>query len=129
MLTEVYTISVDVVAPVVSLTSPADGGATNDATPLLDYTVDDPTATVVVTVDGVPVATRNGEELASLADGEHPVRVEATDAADNSGSDAASFTVDTVAPLVTADPPGGSYATRAERHAERLRAGHHPLHP
>ena len=109
VLIEVYTISVDLVPPVVALSSPADGGATNDATPLLSYTVDDPTASVVVTVDDAPVATRDGEYLASLGDGQHSVRVEATDAADNTGSDAASFTVDTVAPVVTADPPGGSY--------------------
>ncbi|WP_302687003.1 hypothetical protein, partial [Acinetobacter seifertii] len=48
---------VDLVAPVVGFSNTA----TNDTTPALTGTIDDPAATVVVTVDGVNYnATNNG---------------------------------------------------------------------
>ncbi|MEI1679599.1 BapA/Bap/LapF family large adhesin, partial [Acinetobacter baumannii] len=79
---------VDIIAPVVGFTNVT----TNDDTPPLTGTVDDPTATVVVTVDGVDYpATNNGDgtwtladnTLPSLIDGPHTVSVIATDVAGN----------------------------------------------
>ncbi|MGQ1689571.1 BapA/Bap/LapF family large adhesin [Acinetobacter baumannii] len=79
---------VDIVAPVVGFTNVT----TNDDTPPLTGTIDDPTATVVVTVDGVDYpATNNGDGtwtladniLPSLIDGPHTVSVTATDPAGN----------------------------------------------
>ncbi|WP_316249919.1 BapA/Bap/LapF family large adhesin, partial [Acinetobacter sp. WU_MDCI_Abxc222] len=79
---------VDLVAPVVGFTDVT----TNDDTPPLTGTIDDPTATVVVTVDGVDYpATNNGDgtwtladnTLPTLADGPHTVSVTATDVAGN----------------------------------------------
>ncbi|WP_372548999.1 BapA/Bap/LapF family large adhesin, partial [Acinetobacter pittii] len=79
---------VDLVAPVVGFTDVT----TNDDTPPLTGTIDDPTATVVVTVDGVDYpATNNGDgtwtladnTLPILADGPHTVSVTATDVAGN----------------------------------------------
>ncbi|MDC4931457.1 Ig-like domain-containing protein, partial [Acinetobacter baumannii] len=79
---------VDIVAPVVGFTNVT----TNDDTPPLTGTIDDPTATVVVTVDGVDYpATNNGDgtwtladnTLPSLIDGPHTVSVTATDPAGN----------------------------------------------
>ncbi|WP_416232068.1 BapA/Bap/LapF family large adhesin, partial [Acinetobacter pittii] len=79
---------VDLVAPVVGFTDVT----TNDDTPPLTGTIDDPTATVVVTVDGVDYpATNNGDgtwtladnTLPVLADGPHTVSVTATDVAGN----------------------------------------------
>ncbi|MHB8842377.1 MAG: S8 family serine peptidase [Candidatus Aquicultor sp.] len=105
--TEIYTI--DSAAPVVEILSPVNGGLTNDSTPQLSYTVDDPTADVVVSVDTIPVSAANDTDLGSLADGTHTVKVTATDAAGNSSSSQSTFTVDTVAPTASATPAGGLY--------------------
>ncbi|NUF86058.1 Ig-like domain-containing protein, partial [Acinetobacter seifertii] len=79
-------VSADITAPVVAL----DDVLTNDNTPVLTGTVNDPTATVVVTVDGVNyTATNNGNgtwtladnTLPALTDGPHTVTVTATDPA------------------------------------------------
>ncbi|MDC5428263.1 Ig-like domain-containing protein, partial [Acinetobacter baumannii] len=97
------TVSADITAPVVAL----DDVLTNDSTPALTGTVNDPTATVVVTVDGVDYpAVNNGDgtwtladnTLPVLADGPHTITVTATDAAGNVGNDTAVVTIDTVAP-------------------------------
>ncbi|MFJ1521902.1 Ig-like domain-containing protein, partial [Acinetobacter sp. ABJ_C1_1] len=59
------TVSADITAPVVAL----DDVLTNDSTPALSGTVNDPTAKVVVSVDGVNYpATNNGNGTWTLAD-------------------------------------------------------------
>ncbi|QNY28244.1 type I secretion C-terminal target domain-containing protein [Acinetobacter seifertii] len=94
-------VTVDTTAPVVALNDVL----TNDSTPALTGTVTDPTATVVVTVDGVNYpATNNGDgtwtladnTLPVLADGPHTVTVTATDPAGNVGTDSAVLTIDTI---------------------------------
>ncbi|WP_436480216.1 Ig-like domain-containing protein, partial [Acinetobacter seifertii] len=79
---------VDAVAPTVAVTT----ALTNDSTPALTGTVNDPTAKVVVTVDGVNYpATNNGDgtwtladnTLPALTDGPHTITVTATDPAGN----------------------------------------------
>uniref|UniRef100_UPI001D0DA7D9 Ig-like domain-containing protein n=1 Tax=Acinetobacter colistiniresistens TaxID=280145 RepID=UPI001D0DA7D9 len=79
------------VAPIVAL----DNLLTNDNTPLLTGTVNDPTAKVVVSVDGVNYpANNNGNgtwtladnTLPALTDGPHTVTVTATDPAGNVGT-------------------------------------------
>ncbi len=100
------TVSADITAPVVAL----DDVLTNDSTPALTGTVNDPTATVVVNVDGVDYpAVNNGDgtwtladnTLPALTDGPHTITVTATDAAGNVGNDTAVVTVDTTAPVVS----------------------------
>ncbi|EYT42557.1 bacterial Ig-like domain family protein, partial [Acinetobacter sp. 478810] len=97
------TATVDAVAPAVVITDLL----TNDSTPALTGTVNDPTATVVVTVDGVDYpAVNNGDgtwtladnTLPALTDGPHTITVTATDAAGNAGTDTAVVTIDTTAP-------------------------------
>ncbi|KKW82399.1 hypothetical protein AAV96_00310, partial [Acinetobacter sp. AG1] len=97
------TVSSDVTAPMVNV----DDVLSNDATPALTGTVNDPTATIVVNVDGVNYpATNNGDgtwsladnSLPNLADGPHTITVTATDAAGNVGTDTAVLTIDTTAP-------------------------------
>ncbi|WP_228275000.1 beta strand repeat-containing protein, partial [Acinetobacter seifertii] len=97
---------VDAVAPTVAVTT----ALTNDSTPALTGTVNDPTAKVVVTVDGVNYpATNNGDgtwtladnTLPTLTDGPHTITVTATDPAGNVGTTNAVVTVDTTAPVVT----------------------------
>ena len=57
------TVSADITAPVVAL----DDVLTNDSTPALTGTVNDPTATVVVNVDGVDYpAVNNGDGTGRL---------------------------------------------------------------
>ncbi|MBZ6534701.1 BapA/Bap/LapF family prefix-like domain-containing protein, partial [Acinetobacter seifertii] len=95
--------TVDAVAPTVTVTT----ALTNDSTPALTGTVNDPTAKVVVTVDGVNYpATNNGDgtwtladnTLPALTDGPHTITVTATDPAGNVGTTNAVVTVDTTAP-------------------------------
>ncbi|OUC57273.1 hypothetical protein MWQ_19329, partial [Acinetobacter seifertii] len=96
-------VTVDTTAPVVALNDVL----SNDSTPALTGTVTDPTATVVVTVDGVNYpATNNGNgtwtladnTLPALTDGPHTITVTATDPAGNVGTGSAVLTVDTTAP-------------------------------
>ncbi|WP_227505641.1 BapA/Bap/LapF family large adhesin, partial [Acinetobacter calcoaceticus] len=97
---------VDLVAPVVTFPDVS----TNDSTPALTGTIDDPTATVVVTVDGVDYpATNNGDgtwtladnTLPVLADGPHTVSVTATDVAGNVSTPVTgTVTVDATAPTL-----------------------------
>ncbi|MFA5747085.1 MAG: FN3 associated domain-containing protein [Candidatus Paceibacterota bacterium] len=104
----VPTITQDGQGPNVIITSPT-GGNTSDTTPLLAYEVD-AGLTIVVKVDGTPVATRTGESLAELAAGSHVVAVYATDAAGNTGSASVNFTVDQSVPgLLDANYPSGVY--------------------
>ncbi|MFH4324607.1 Ig-like domain-containing protein, partial [Acinetobacter baumannii] len=95
--------TVDALAPTVALSDVL----TNDSTPALTGTVNDPTAKVVVTVDGVAYpAVNNGDgtwtladnTLPVLTDGPHTVTVTATDPAGNVGTTNAVVTVDTTAP-------------------------------
>jgi len=96
----------DIVAPVVTL-APL---TTNDTTPALHGTVDDPTATVIVNVNGTDyTATNNGDGTWTLADntlpalpqGDTNVTVTAHDPAGNVGTDNGTVSVDTTAPTET----------------------------
>ncbi|MDC4361029.1 Ig-like domain-containing protein, partial [Acinetobacter baumannii] len=108
------TTTVDAVAPAVVITDLL----TNDSTPALTGTVNDPTATVVVNVDGIDYpAVNNGDgtwtladnTLPTLADGPHTITVTATDAAGNVGTDTGVVTVDTAAPAAPViDPVNGT---------------------
>ncbi|HBM1760454.1 TPA: Ig-like domain-containing protein, partial [Acinetobacter baumannii] len=108
------TAVVDAVAPTVAL----DDVLTNDSTPALTGTISDPTATVVVNVDGTDYpAVNNGDgtwtladnTLPTLADGPHTITVTATDAAGNVGTDTGVVTVDTTAPAAPViDPVNGT---------------------
>ncbi|EXS26809.1 bacterial Ig-like domain family protein, partial [Acinetobacter sp. 826659] len=96
----------DGLPPVVSLTDEV----TNDATPDLSGSINDPNATIVVTVDGIDYpAVNNGDGtwtlpndiLPTLSEGAHSVTVTATDLAGNTGTDTGVVTIDTVIPVVT----------------------------
>ena len=94
--------TVDTVAPRVAISTPVAGSTKNNA-PVLTYSASD--GTVVVKVDGVVVSKVSGNTLDPLADGPHTVRVEATDAAANTGFAEVSFTVDTAAPTIVITSP------------------------
>lgn len=89
----------DIIAPSVVL----DDFTTTDPTPELSGTIDDPTAVIVVTVDGTEyVADNNGDGTWTLPNGSLPpldagantITVKATDAAGNEGNDSAIVTWD-----------------------------------
>ncbi|WP_284083159.1 beta strand repeat-containing protein, partial [Acinetobacter pittii] len=99
--TDTAVVTIDTSVPVVSL----DDLTTNDTTPALTGVINDPTATVVVNVDGVDYpAVNNGDgtwtladnTLPALIDGPHTVTVTATDPAGNTATDTATLTIDTV---------------------------------
>ncbi|MDO8446731.1 MAG: Ig-like domain-containing protein, partial [Deltaproteobacteria bacterium] len=94
-------ITYDSIPPTVTISSPATG-ITNNSTPTLTYTVSD--GTVVVKVDGVIVSKVSGNNLDTLSDGSHTVRVEATDLAGNTGFAEVTFTVDTLVTAIIIDP-------------------------
>ena len=109
--------TVDAVAPVVAINDLT----TNDATPELTGTVDDPSAIVVVTIDGVDyTATNNGDgswtladnAVAALADGSYTATVTATDADGNVGSNSGTIVIDTTPPAIpTVDAGNGTEIT------------------
>ncbi|MGQ7248692.1 Ig-like domain-containing protein, partial [Halomonas sp. V046] len=97
------TTTLDATAPTVAL----DSAITNDTRPALSGTVDDPGATIVVTVDDVDYdATNNGDGTWTLADdavpalgeGDTTITVLATDAAGNSRTVTGVIVIDTVPP-------------------------------
>ena len=85
-------------APIVIITSPSPG-FTNNKTPLLTYTVSD--GSVKVYVDNAIVSKISGNNLDSLPDGFHTVRVESVDSGANIGSATITFTVDATGPSGT----------------------------
>jgi hypothetical protein len=92
------TVNIDMTAPTVSITAPANGSITSNSTPTLTYTVSD--GTVVVKVDSNVVSKVSGDTLSVLSDGSHTVTVEATDAASNVGTLTNTFIVDAGAPII-----------------------------
>ncbi|EGR2355535.1 hypothetical protein D0269_21805 [Vibrio alginolyticus] len=92
--------------------------ATNDSTPALSGTVNDATASIVVTINGVDYpAINNGDgtwslldnTLPELAEGEYVVKITATDPAGNSSTVSGSLVIDLTAPdTPTINPSNGS---------------------
>ncbi|MDM1263902.1 type I secretion C-terminal target domain-containing protein, partial [Acinetobacter indicus] len=93
--------SIDAQAPITTLVT----NTTGDSTPTLQGTIDDPTATVVVTFDGIDYeALNNGDgtwtladgKLPELADGNYNVTVKAMDTAGNESTITQSLVVEAV---------------------------------
>nr|WP_231518029.1 BapA/Bap/LapF family large adhesin [Alteromonas stellipolaris] len=104
-VTNTGTVVVDTTAPTVAINDLT----TNDTTPALTGTVNDPNAAVVVTIDGNDyTATNNGDgtwtladnAVATLAEGSYPTSVSVTDAAGNTVTNTGTVVVDTTAPTV-----------------------------
>ena len=101
----------DTIAPVVHVTSHADGAFINTPVIVLGGSLDDPTA--LVSANGVSgEATPDGFRVSgfSLAEGANTIRVTATDPATNSGSNQILLNLDTAAPQLRFDSPAeGAY--------------------
>lgn len=95
----------DSIAPVVTISSPAEGWRTNAATVTLTGSVDDPTATL--TVNGQPLSQSNGSFSTSLnpAEGSFAMNVLAKDAAGNTGTALRTIIVDRTAPRISLSKP------------------------
>ena len=109
--TDSNNFTVDLTAPAVEVTTPAEGSSTNDSTPTYSGTVE-AGATVVITVDGVVVGTAvvtgttwTFTQPTALSEGPHTVTATATDVAGNTASDSNDFTVDLTNPTVTVTAP------------------------
>ena len=104
--TDTGNVVIDTTAPTVTINDLT----TNDITPELTGTVNDPNAVVVVTIDGNDyTATNNGDGtwtladniVALLAEGSYPTSVSATDTAGNTVTNTGTVVIDTTAPTVT----------------------------
>jgi hypothetical protein len=136
---------VDTTAPVVSVVAPS---LTNDRTPTLTGTSDEPVGSIVsLSISGQSFTTivMTGGTFsvavpAALADGDYMVTASVVDAAGNTGTDTDDLTVDRTAPQVTVDAPAltrdrtptltgtsdrpaGSTGVGVRRRAERHRDG------
>jgi len=96
--------------PSVGIISPA--GLVTTSTPQLLFSQSSGTA--VVKVDGLVVAKANGDNLDALVDGDHTLRVEVTNAANVTGFDELTFTIDTTAPVVTITEPLAGYVLESD---------------
>jgi alpha-tubulin suppressor-like RCC1 family protein len=105
----------DTVPPVLAITSPAVGGWTNDATPVIAITRSDATSGIdvnsgTVVIDGTAVVPARFTGVmqyqvpvaGALADGTHTVDATSSDAAGNVGSTSGSFMVDSTPPSIAA---------------------------
>ena len=110
----VYLDLADIVPPVVTVTSPAQG-AVLKADPVLHFTAADEAGgsgldsavAAVVKMDGAVVAKADGSTLSGLAEGTHTVSVTVADRAGNKGTASSTFTLDKTAPatVATGAPP------------------------
>jgi hypothetical protein len=127
-----YTWAIDTSAPVVTLSSPADGSATSNVTPAISGLADTGPAdssTVAValyqgttatepafqTWSSVPVDQGTGSwsvVASSLTEGTYTVRATQSDSLEQSGSDTHTFRVDLSAPAVTLTSPSHGLITR-----------------
>ncbi len=114
--TETATVNIDATAPAITV----DTTPTNDTTPLISGTTDDPDATITVTIGSNNyTATNNGDGTWSvpvtetLTEGETKITVTSSDPSGNTSTIDATVTVDTTAPSVTVDDLESSDTTPA----------------
>ncbi|MEG3756292.1 Ig-like domain-containing protein, partial [Psychromonas arctica] len=106
--TNTGTVEVDTTGLNVSI----DALVTNDTSPALSGSIDDATATVIVTVNGIDYTTVNNGDgtwslaadiLPDLAEGDVVISVSASDEAGHTDSATTTIEVDTTAPLISVD--------------------------
>ena len=108
LATATSTIVVDNTLPSVAITAPAAGIFTNNNKPTLVFTATDRNlAVTTLKVDGtiVTAAAVSPATLGPLTDSTHNAAIEALDSAGNLTTDTKSFTVDTIAPVITITSP------------------------
>jgi large repetitive protein len=115
MKTLTYTWSVDATPPSVSISS-GPASVTNVTTAQFQFTVTGATTVTCKLDAGTPAACTSPWSYTGLADGSHTFTLVATDAAGNSTTKTASWTVDTMPPSlsITSSPPDPSSSTSAQ---------------
>ncbi|MDH4247732.1 MAG: HYR domain-containing protein, partial [Deltaproteobacteria bacterium] len=107
-----YAITLDTVAPVVTIIAPSNGLVTNVAAQTLTGTVSE-TATVSVSGTAVTPGTGNiFSHAVTLVEGVNTLTVAATDVAGNVGTATVGVTLDTAAPVITVTAPADGLLTR-----------------
>lgn len=114
-------ITVDSTAPAIALNTPTDNSTTNNTVVAVSGTVEVSSSVVVTITDesnqvvfSGPATNTNGNwtvDSSTLLDGTYVVQATATDSAGNSGSDSATFTVDTLDPVVVIISPADDSTT------------------
>ena len=105
--TKTYAWLIDTVAPSLSITS-APSGSVNTTSAHITFTAGADAVSVTCALDGGAAAACSGAvDYTGLADGSHTFTVRASDAAGNTASRQATWTVDTTAPsvMITSYPP------------------------
>ncbi len=105
--TKTYTWLVDTVAPALSITS-APSGQVSSASAHITFTAGADAVSVTCQLDGGAAAACSGAvDYTGLSEGSHTFTVRASDAAGNTASRTATWTVDTTAPsvMITSYPP------------------------
>lgn len=108
--TDSINVTLDMVFPVISIASPPDGTATNQASIDVSGTIDDSSATVLVNGVVAPVDFGSFTAVAvGLEEGDNSLQAEATDPAGNLGVSRITVVLDTTPPeVVITSPPDGS---------------------
>lgn len=102
---------VDATAPDVHVTHPGNGLLVGDNTPLIEFNVTElnPDTTMCSLDGGDSFACNSGDVLPPVSDGTHTLEVTHFDTLGASGSDSATFHIDTTPPAVTiTSPPAGA---------------------
>ncbi len=111
--TESVTFTVDTTAPIVSISSPSNNQILTSSDVTVLWTGSDTTTGIdhyEVRIDSgswVDVGMNTTQDFAGLPDGSHTVDVKAIDNAANEATASVTFSVDTVAPTITAHSPTG----------------------
>jgi RHS repeat-associated protein len=103
-------VTLDTVAPTVTITAPVSGLVTNAATVTVSGSVSEDNTTA--TLNGAPLAVINQAFSApfTLADGDNTLTIQATDRATNSGSASVTITLDARPPVVSLTAPATAAA-------------------
>ncbi len=110
---EASAVPLDNLPPQVMVTAPSEGFLTNDPTVRVTGTVDDPTATVTVAGQTVPVVSGSWSVALVLAEGSHNLSIVAVDPAGNSSTPVTrQVTVDITGPVLTLASPDDRLLTR-----------------
>ena len=104
-------VTLDTTTPVITVTAPADGTTTSQASQTITGSLDEP---AVLTINGTAITLGAGNSFShtlGLTEGSNTITLQATDAAGNVGSQSLTLTLDTGAPVITISGPADGLIT------------------
>jgi RHS repeat-associated protein len=114
-----FAVTLDTIAPVITLAAPVDGAITNALSITVNGTLDaGANANTIVTVNGTPVSLDPGlgfSTSVALLEGDNPITVQAVDNAGNASSAVVNVTRDTVVPAILITTPVGGALTNNDQ--------------